>query len=417
MLAGIITEEISILYLPRGKIDDIRLYVIISAMDINRRRYLLYLSSFIMDMCIGVILFAVPLLLIKKLQASVFIVGLTGSLGALGYSLFCLGTGRLSDKLGRKKMVIVGIGVFVISYFLITFTLSLFHIIVLVFLGGIGMSMFWPPVQAWVAENTEKKKLIESLGIFNISWSVGLMLGPLIGGLLFPLGSSIPFYFASGQAAALLLLIFFQMSELQRRPSTTEPDIPAEERTIDKTSFLFIAWVANFVSWFIVIMLRNLFPVLAVKMNMSSQMLGFLLFLIYFSQTGMFILLRHFRRWRYRMGPLLFFQALASIGLIMGFFTRSIFLFGLSFVLIGISGGMTYFSSIFYSLDSPTARGRKTGFHESILGTGALLGPLFGGLVARYYDLKAPYLLGLTLIICAMLLEMVIYRNARSIKR
>ena len=139
-----------------------------------------------------------------------------------------------------------------------------------------------------------------------------------------------------------------------------------------------------------------------------------LIFLIYISQTVVFLLLRHIQGWRYRIGPLLFCQGLAAGGLVIGFFTSSIFLFGLSFVLIGISGGVTYFSSIFYSLDSSSARGKKTGFHESILGTGALLGPLFGGLVARYYDLRAPYLLGLTLIICAMFLEVIIYRNLRS---
>ncbi len=385
-------------------------------MDTNRRRRLLYFCALIMDMCIGIVLFAVPLLLIKRLQASVFIIGLTGSLGALGYSLFCLGTGRFSDRLGRKKVVAIGIGIFIGTYFLLSFARSLFPVFALVFLGGIGMSMFWPPLQAWVAESIEKKRLIESLGVFNISWSIGLMLGPLLGGILFSLGMSIPFYFAVGQAIVLFFIII-QISEAQRKLPATEPDLPVAKGTVNKTGFLFIAWVANFASWFIVIMLRNLFPVLAINLKMSLRMLGFLIFLIYISQTVVFLLLRHLRGWRYRIGPLLFCQGLAAGGLLIGFFTSSILLFGLSFVLIGISGGVTYFSSIFYSLDSPAARGKKTGFHESILGTGALLGPLFGGLVARYYDLRAPYLLGLTLIICAMLLEIIIYRNLRPASR
>lgn len=382
-------------------------------MDTNHTRRFLYLSSLIMDMCIGMVLFAVPLFLIKRLQASVFVIGLTGSLGALGYSIFCLGTGRLSDRLGRKKVAIMGIGIFVSTYFLITFVRTLFPVFILVFLGGIGMSMFWPPVQAWVAESTEKKRLIESLGVFNISWSMGLMLGPLLGGMLFPLGTSIPFYFAVGQAA-ILSFVILQLSEPQKKPLLCEPEVWSEKGIVNKASFLFIAWMANFVSWFIVIMLRNLFPVLAVTLEMSPRMLGFLIFLVYISQTAMFLLLRHLRGWHYRMEPLLLCQGLAAGGLIIGFFTSSVLLFGISFVLIGVSGGMTYFSSIFYSLDSsPATKGKKTGFHESILGTGGLLGPLFGGLVARYYDLRAPYLLGLTLIICAMLMEVVIYRNAR----
>jgi len=197
-------------------------------MDTNRRRRLLYFCALIMDMCIGIVLFAVPLLLIKRLQASVFIVGLTGSLGALGYSLFCLGTGRFSDRLGRKKVIAIGIGVFVGTYFLLAFARSLFPVFVLVFLGGIGMSMFWPPLQAWIAESTERKRLIDSLGVFNISWSAGFMLGPLLGGILFSLGTGIPFYFAVGQAV-ILFFIIIQLSEAQRRPSVREPDIPVEK--------------------------------------------------------------------------------------------------------------------------------------------------------------------------------------------
>ncbi|NOX97013.1 MAG: MFS transporter [Nitrospirae bacterium] len=385
-------------------------------MTTDYRKQLLYLSALIMDMCVGIVLFAIPLFLIERLHASAFIIGLTGSLGALGYSLFCLGTGRLSDKLGRKKVVTIGLGIFISAYFLIPFVRSLFPVFILVILGGIGMSMFWPPLQAWVAESTEKKRLIESLGIFNISWSVGLMLGSLLGGILFPLGSGVPFYFAVGQTVVLLLIIL-QLSEVQKRPLPEELKTADENILIDKTSFLFIAWMANFVSWFIVIMLRNLFPVLAVNLEISPRVLGVLIFLIYFSQTGMFILLRRFRGWHYRIGPLLFCQGLASIGLIIGFFTSSILLFGISFILMGVSGGMTYFSSIFYSLDSLSAKGKKTGFHESILGTGALLGPLFGGLAARYYNLRAPYLLGLILLICAMLLEVVIYHNAKTVNR
>ena len=149
----------------------------------------------------------------------------------------------------------------------------------------------------------------------------------------------------------------------------------------------------------------------------QSRTLGFLFFLVGLSQPCLFVLLGRVKGWHYRLELLLFSQALASAGLIIIFYTSATPLFALSFILIGISAGMSYFSSLFYSLDSPSVRGRKTGFHESILGTGLLLGPLCGGLVARYYDLRAPYLLGSALVVCAIVLEVVIYRNSMKGKR
>lgn len=87
----------------------------------RHRKRALYLYALLMAMCTGLVLFAVPLFLVQKLQTSVFKVGLTGSLGALSYSLFCLCTGRLSDRVGRKRIIILGIALFVCGYFLISF--------------------------------------------------------------------------------------------------------------------------------------------------------------------------------------------------------------------------------------------------------------------------------------------------------
>ena len=53
-------------------------------------------------------------------------------------------------------------------------------------------------------------------------------------------------------------------------------------------------------------------------------------------------------------------------------------------------------------------KGRNTGLHEGILGSGGVLGAFFGGLVAGRFGLKAPYVLCFGLMGCAMLAEWII---------
>ena len=378
-------------------------------LELTQNRKKLYLTVFIMSVCIGTALFALPLLLIKKFQASVFMVGFIGSLGALGYTLACLSTGRLSDGLGRKKIILSGIILFISGYIFLADVGNIISIGILFIVGSIGMSLFWPPIQAWIAESIDKNNLTKVLGNFNLSWSTGLMLGPLCGGFLFPINYKLPFYFACLAGAVMFVLIFripetrgLDVLEKEIRP--TEP-VKGEQ----KKGFLFIAWTANFSSLFIIVMLRNLFPVLAVSLDIGPRVLGVLIFLIGFSQTVMFACLGRIRGWHYNINLLLFFQVLAGTGLAIGFFAGSNILFGLSFILMGLSAGMVYFSSIFYSLDVDHGKGRNTGFHESIIGAGMLFGPLLGGILGREYGLRAPYLLGLGLLFCAILVQIALY--------
>ena len=66
---------------------------------------------------------------------------------------------------------------------------------------------------------------------------------------------------------------------------------------------------------------------------------------------------------------------------------------------------MTFTASIFYSLYAEGAAGRRTGFHEAIVGSGFLIGPLAGGFAAEYLGPRSPYLLAAMAILCAIVFQ------------
>jgi MFS family permease len=87
------------------------------------------------------------------------------------------------------------------------------------------------------------------------------------------------------------------------------------------------------------------------------------------------------------------------------YFSSSPIFFALALILIGLSASLTYYSSLFYAIRLSAQKGRGTGFHESILSIGALVGPILGGLGAQFFNLRLPYLICLFFLLVAVASE------------
>lgn len=374
-----------------------------------KREPYFYMAAMTMDTCMGAVFLAVPLLA-HQLGATVVHLGYLGSLGGGFYALTCLFGGRLSDRYGRKWVILSSVLLCSVVYSWMTQVQHLVPMFVLVPLGWAGVALFWPAIQAWIAEGKDRRTLTRSIGGFNIAWSLGLLIGPLVGGTLYAWNARFPFYFAVVGILGLGMVTLLcapkdAAAALPRglRPSDDPKEMHQEEH--EGRRFLYIAWIANFSTWFINGILRNIFPKLALHLHIPSTVLGVLLASVACFQIVGFLLIRRSDRWHYRMRPLLGYQALALLGCILVYVATSPYLFGVAFALFGLSMAMAYYASLFYSVYAQEKKGRKTGFHEGILGSGGVLGALFGGLVAGRFGLKAPYVLCFGLMGCAMTAE------------
>lgn len=363
----------------------------------------------LMDMSFGVILIAIPLLAIK-LGAPVLILGLLGASRRLTYVVSCPGFGKLSDQHGQKRFLLSSCVLLSFFYLTISVFPQLYYLFIVCLLRGIVIAMFWPPLLSSVGRTAGRDTLMRNLTTFNISWSAGAMLGAVLGGFLFEIHFRLPFYFASliGITIALLLykhpVVEFKSSQQADMTTDVHRDVRRQQ------GFLCAAWMANFIS-FIIGILYNIFPKLAVELQIPPRLIGSLLFLVGLSQATMFLLIGRTDKWHYRLGPLVLSQLAASIGLLLILRSNSPLIFALAFIFIGITVGMTYYSSVFYGLHGYRDKGRKSGFHESVLVGGALFGSLIGGIVAHYHDLKSPYLLCLALMAIGLLIELFLTKS------
>ena len=356
-----------------------------------------------MDFVFNIYYLAAPLLLID-LKANPVELGLVGTLASLVHMSMAHLMGRLSDRLGRRRLIIAAPVIFSATCLFMTQVREVWIILALSVVNGLCLSIYWPSLQAWIADRQTGSGLARDIGDFNLSWTAATLAGPILSGSLYSLYAGLPFLVAAGIAFVLFLLVFTTVHE--RGLSSTEK----VERQDRETShwhrrFLFAAWVANFASWFILGNARYQFPKLARELNVPPHIIGLLIGFLGFALFSSFFLLRRTDRWHFRRTFLFGAQALGLVGISLIIVSHQPALFASAFAMIGLCCSMTYYSSLYYAVHLIKKKGKGSGLHESILGGGAVLGPILGGVAAQYAGLRSPYFLCIGVLVMAFGVE------------
>lgn len=110
-------------------------------------------------------------------------------------TVFVLNVGRLSDMVGRKKLYVLGFGVFTLTSLLAGFTSNVPLLITLRALQGVGGAFLIANSSAIVTDAFPKEELGFAIGTNQMMVAVGAILGPIIGGALTALGWQWVFWF------------------------------------------------------------------------------------------------------------------------------------------------------------------------------------------------------------------------------
>ena len=373
----------------------------------------LYLVAFVLDMTLAGGGFAVPLHAIA-LGATARQLGIIGA-SPFAYTIACLFTGRLSDRLGRRNVAALGCVLSACGYFLMPHTRSLTALFGLAVGVSFSVALIWPPVQAWLSEQPDQRSLSQSVGIFNVSWSLGIAVGPIVSSRLVKLDPQLylPFYMAGGLTLLSILILYAVRSDrgpVERLPAPTSAERGA-------ATFMYMAWVVNFASWFSSGCVRALLPKLTRETQVDDATLGWLVASIMIGQTLTFVILQFTSKWQYRLAPLLLLPCGSAVGMLLVHVGGGPHVWAVGLPLVGLACGMTYTGSLFYTLSSAAkGTGRATGLHEAVLGSGILFGPLLGGVSVDLSggNLQAPYLLAAAVTMLTVMAAMGMWLRARA---
>jgi DHA1 family multidrug resistance protein-like MFS transporter len=181
----------------------------------NRPILVLSFTLFIVMVGFGIIIPIMPFY-VTSLGASAFDLGLLMSTFSLVQFLFAPFWGNLSDRIGRKPLIAIGLVGYIISYLIMASATAVWMLFVGRIIGGLLSSATLPTAQAYVADTTSIKERGGGMGMLGAAMGLGMVFGPGIGGLLSTFGLAAPFLFAAGLAALNLVFVLAFLPEPRR---------------------------------------------------------------------------------------------------------------------------------------------------------------------------------------------------------
>ncbi|MEY8021397.1 MFS transporter [Muriicola sp. SD30] len=259
---------------------------------------LILLSLFVVMLGYGILLPTLPyyterLALKDNLDTDLinFHIGLLTSIYPLFQLIFVILWGRLSDKYGRKPIILVGLIGFITMNLLTGLATSLTMLYVARIIGGIFTSSVIPVSNAYLSDITSEKRRTKIMAWSGVAISSGVIFGPVLGGLLsqtnvhlkYSFGVfhfdrfSVPFFFA---AVLGLIVLFVILKWLKNTAIVTK----IREKTI-KFNFTFsnyfiILLLLSFVMQFVVTLFETVFSIYGkdeLAFNSSQVGIGFML--------------------------------------------------------------------------------------------------------------------------------------------
>lgn len=317
--------------------------------------------------------------------------------------------GALSDRYGRKPILLICLFGTSLSYLLLGLANSLFVIFLAVFLDGLTGSNL-TLAHAYIADSTTAETRSRGMSLAGVAFGLGLMAGPALGGLLSGYGLSVPAFTASFLAFTNTVFGLFFLPE----------SLPPERRAASLS--LVFSWMAQFKSIFLrrniqkflaALFLLNLaFAGLQTNFPLySNQRFGWTpaqnsYFYLYVGVWGIFVQGYLFSRLQPRLGE------------------RFLALFGLACMAAGLAGmalapaAWTLFPAVAvvalgtgFSIPSLTAllslrvpdheQGRLLGGTQTLLSLTNIFGPTLAGVTFELIAFSAPYFLGSVLALAA----------------
>jgi DHA1 family multidrug resistance protein-like MFS transporter len=144
--------------------------------------------------------------------------------------------GSLSDRIGRKPVLMIGMLGYAITMFWFGLATQLWMLFVARSLSGILSSATSPTTMAYISDNTSEKDRGRGMGILGAAIGLGTVIGPGFGGWLAgdsPTGAALstPFFIAGAMSLVALLLIAVLLPE--SRPSRAEQPALSKTKLVD----------------------------------------------------------------------------------------------------------------------------------------------------------------------------------------
>ena len=203
-----------------------------------------------------------------SLGASVFLIVLVTASNALAQLVSAPLTGFLSDRFGRKPLVLLGNGIRGVTTLLQFFSGSYWDFLILEFIGAFGVAMWVTSSSVVMADISTRENRGRLLALRQMSSRVGMIAGPLIGGVIAE-AFSLRAVFLFNAVSKVIIHLLVALLAKETAPETAKSSTTQVSQKLDLSFFQTKAFAALLITSFALNMMGGsgafgaLFPVQA----------------------------------------------------------------------------------------------------------------------------------------------------------
>ena len=362
---------------------------------------LIFLTVFIDLLGFGLLIPILPTFATKVLHVDELAIGIAIAIYSLVQFFFNPIFGELSDKHGRKPMIVISLFINAIGYVIFAFTSSFLLLIISRIVAGVGGSSIGV-AQAYIADITTKENRSKGMGLIGAAFGLGFVFGPLIGGLLSKYG-----YMVTGFASGGFSILAFVLTLLLLPESLKQKNKQIRKRKLfDVNSFkkvfskplLAILVVLFFILTFSVANIYGTFALLGYKIYgftdlQNGYMYGIIGLMSAIVQGG---LLNYISKYVNDKKLIIFGSLFMIVGLGLMPYGGSFFWLAIIVTVLSFGTGTLQptLLSMISKVTSESEQGVTLGINQSLSAFARMLGPLWGGFAFEFLGYQFPFLTG-----------------------
>ena len=320
--------------------------------------------------------------------------------------------GTLSDRIGRRPLLIGGLFVFMLSFLVFAiFSNSLAVLYISRFIAGMASGALYVATTSMVADITSIETRTKYMGLIGMAMGIGFVFGPGIGGLLASVSVSAPFFMTTIIIFVALIFSVLKIQETYRSNTDIERGIAVQKEYFIQPVGILL--VTTFVVMFMMSGMESTFQLLGKeKIDITPGELGVLFFIggIFNAiiQGGVIRKLKDGQEY----GAMIIGQAMALIAFIMLPFMTGLFYAGICIVLL--MSGNALVRTLMTSQITKEARhhevGKMTATTYSLDSLGRIVGPIFFNILFLIHY-GVPFVFGALLVLLSTFFIYQYYRK------
>lgn len=396
----------------------------------GKSRLILFATVFFDLLGFGIVIPFLPMYA-TRLGVGAGAIGLILSAYSIMQFIFAPVLGRLSDRIGRRPIIMLGLLGSSASYLIYGFTDSFAGLLISRAVHGACAATI-STAQAYVADTTEESKRAHAMGMIGAAFGLGFVLGPAVGGLLGSVSLRTPVLFAAALTFTNLIFAAVWLPEShppQALPQDAAPSARAASRAgardgsrwslglprrLGRHRAVAPLFVVAFLLTFAIAALEATFAltVPAVYGYAAAGVGGLLAFAGLAQAIAQGYLVGKLVPLTGEAALMVAGAAALALGLApLGSWSSHVALYGMLILIAsGYGIGTTAVATLISRRTGRELQGEALGLNQSVLSLARVIGPIAGGLVYQAMGPAAPYLGGAAVAAVAMVLAMRISR-------